>query len=94
MKINKPTYLIVILIILFSSFTYSQERRRIQIDTSGFITKNEADYPGATILTRDDMNQVKISLGKYESEFEKAKKELQKLMKNWLVYLLNLVKTN
>ena len=61
MKINKPTYLIVILIILFSSFTYSQERRRIQIDTSGFITKNEADYPGATILTRDDMNQVKIS---------------------------------
>ena len=61
MKINKPTYLIVILIILFSSFTYAQERRRIQIDTSGFITKNEADYPGATILTRDDMNQVKIS---------------------------------
>ena len=61
MKINKPAYLIVAFIILVSSFSYGQQRRRIQIDTSGFITKNEADFPGATILTRDDMNQVKIS---------------------------------
>ena len=61
MKINKPTYLIVVLIVLFSSLSYGQQRRRIQIDTSGFVTKNEAKYPGAFILTRDDMNQVKIS---------------------------------
>lgn len=61
MRINKPAYLIVAFIILVSSFSYGQQRRRIQIDTSGFITKNEADFPGATILTRDDMNQVKIS---------------------------------
>lgn len=61
MRINKSAYLIVAFIILVSSFSYGQQRRRIQIDTSGFITKNEADFPGATILTRDDMNQVKIS---------------------------------
>ena len=38
-----------------------QERRRIQIDTAGFLDKDEIKYPGAIILTRDDMNQVKIS---------------------------------
>ncbi|PTM09652.1 MAG: hypothetical protein DA407_05360, partial [Bacteroidetes bacterium] len=57
----KSAYLGIALLILFSSLSYGQQRRRIQIDTSGFITKNEAEYPGATILTRDNMNQVKIS---------------------------------
>lgn len=61
LRVNKSAYLIVALIILFTSLSYGQQRRRIQIDTSGFITKNEAEYPGATILTRDNMNQVKIS---------------------------------
>ncbi len=61
MKFNKSAYLVVAFIILISSLSYGQERRRIDIDDSGFITKNEAEYPGATILTRDDMNQVKIS---------------------------------
>lgn len=61
MRVYKSAYLIVALLILFSSLSYGQQRRRIQIDTSGFITKNEADFPGATILTRDNMNQVKIS---------------------------------
>lgn len=61
MKINKSAYIIVVLVFLYSSLTFAQERRRIQIDTSGFITKNEAEFPGATILTRDDMNQVKVS---------------------------------
>lgn len=61
MKINKTAYLIAVTIMLCSTFLYGQERRRIQIDTSGFINRDEAKYPGATILTRDDMNQVKIS---------------------------------
>ena len=61
MRIYKSAYLGIALLILFSSLSYGQQRRRIQIDTSGFITKNEAEYPGATILTRDNMNQVKIS---------------------------------
>ena len=39
----------------------AQERRRIQIDTAGFLDRDETKFPGATILTRDDMNQVKIS---------------------------------
>jgi lipopolysaccharide export system protein LptA len=43
------------------SCSYAQERRRIEIDTAGFLDRDEAKYPGATILTRDDMNQVKIS---------------------------------
>lgn len=60
LRINKPA-LIVTFGILFTSFGYGQERRSIQIDTSGFITKNEVKYPGATILTRDNMSQVKIS---------------------------------
>jgi len=61
LRIYKSAYLGIALLILFSSLSYGQQRRRIQIDTSGFITKNEAEYPGATILTRDNMNQVKIS---------------------------------
>jgi len=39
----------------------AQERRRIEIDTAGFLDRDESKFPGATILTRDDMNQVKIS---------------------------------
>ena len=61
LKINTSTYLILFFIFLCSLTSYGQERRKIQIDTSGFITKNEKNYPGATILTRDNMNQVKIS---------------------------------
>ena len=61
LKINTSKYLILFFIFLSSLTSYGQERRKIQIDTSGFITKNEKNYPGATILTRDNMNQVKIS---------------------------------
>ncbi|MEZ4796745.1 MAG: OstA-like protein [Flavobacteriaceae bacterium] len=61
MKIYKSAYIVVALAFLYSNFTFSQVKRRIDIDSSGFMTKNEAEYPGATILTRDDMNQVKVS---------------------------------
>ncbi|NNK69869.1 MAG: hypothetical protein HKO96_05275 [Flavobacteriaceae bacterium] len=44
-----------------SIWSFSQERRRIQIDTAGFLDRDEEKFPGATILTRDDMNQVKIT---------------------------------
>ena len=68
MKINKSAYIIVVLVILYSSLSFAQERRRIQIDTSGFITKNEADFPGATIyisadtVFTDDVNKVLTEL--------------------------------
>ena len=61
LKSNTSAYLIFFFIFLCSLLSYGQERRKIKIDTSGFITKNEQNYPGATILTRDNMNQVKIS---------------------------------
>ncbi|MBN4070643.1 hypothetical protein JYT76_03065 [Olleya sp. AH-315-F22] len=58
---RKPLYLLILFALLLSSFSYAQERRRIEIDYSGFLDKDEVKYPDATILTRDDMNQVKIS---------------------------------
>lgn len=41
--------------------SYAQERRRIYIEYSPFLDRNEEKFPGATILTRDDMSQVKIT---------------------------------
>ncbi|RLD28708.1 MAG: hypothetical protein DRI75_05790 [Bacteroidetes bacterium] len=61
MKLHKTLYLLILFALLLSSFSYAQERRRIEIDYSGFLDKDETNYPDATILTRDDMNQVKIS---------------------------------
>jgi len=52
---------IIIFLIAFVHISNSQERRRIEIDTAGFLDRDEEKFPGATILTRDDMNQVKIS---------------------------------
>lgn len=57
----KLTYLVLLLSIFAISFSNAQERRRIEIDTAGFLDRDESKYPGATILTRDDMNQVRIS---------------------------------
>jgi lipopolysaccharide export system protein LptA len=45
---------------LISSFSYAQERRKIEIEYSGFLETNEEEYPGATILTRDDSQQIHI----------------------------------
>ncbi|MCF6294081.1 MAG: hypothetical protein L3J25_00145 [Flavobacteriaceae bacterium] len=61
MKPHKSLYTLILFTLLLSSLSYAQERRRIEIDYSGFLDKDEAKYPDATILTRDDMNQVKIS---------------------------------
>jgi len=61
LKLHKSVYLFFLFTLFLSSFSYSQERRRIEIDYSGFLDKDDIKYPDATILTRDDMNQVKIS---------------------------------
>ena len=42
----------------------AQEQKKIEIEYSGFLTFNEAEYPGAKILTRDDSQQIHI---KHES---------------------------
>jgi lipopolysaccharide export system protein LptA len=61
LKPHKFLYPLILFALLLSSLSYTQERRRIEIDYSGFLDKDEAKHPDATILTRDDMNQVKIS---------------------------------
>ncbi|WP_435048780.1 OstA-like protein [Formosa sp. S-31] len=37
-----------------------QSQKRIQIEYSGFLTFDEAKYPGAKVLTRDDSGQIHI----------------------------------
>ena len=59
MKLFKPILLLAFLVFNFSNLQ-SQERKRIQIEYSGFLEKDQESYPGATILTRDDSQQVHI----------------------------------
>ncbi|MBN4047285.1 hypothetical protein JYU05_01950, partial [bacterium AH-315-P13] len=60
MASHKFLYTLILFALLLSSFSYAQERRRIDIDYSPFFDKDEEKYPGAIILTRDDMSQVII----------------------------------
>lgn len=59
MKFYKLIY-ILLFALTFSTFSQAQERRRIQIEYSGFLDKDKDNYPGATILTRDDTQQIHI----------------------------------
>lgn len=59
MKFLKLTY-IVLLILAVTVNTQAQERKRIKIEYSGFLDKDKENYPGATILTRDDSQQIHI----------------------------------
>jgi len=56
----KSLYIFLIFFILIFSLSYAQERRKIEIEYSGFLETNEEEYPGATILTRDDSQQIHI----------------------------------
>ena len=58
---RKNLFILLVLYLFIFDVSHAQQRRRIVIDTAGFLDRDEAKYPGATILTRDDMNQVKIS---------------------------------
>lgn len=60
MKHQQFLYLLVILAFCYSCFTQAQNRRKINIEYSGFLETNEEEHPGATILTRDDSQQVHI----------------------------------
>lgn len=59
MKIPYPFYF---LIVYFTAtiFGYAQEKKQIEILYSGRINIDEAKYPGAKVLTRDDSQQVHI----------------------------------
>lgn len=60
MKILKSIYLLLISLVISFWNTQAQEQKKIQIEYSGFLTFNEAEYPGAKILTRDDSQQIHI----------------------------------
>ncbi|CAH8294622.1 OstA-like protein [Mariniflexile fucanivorans] len=61
---------------LFFSFStdiiYSQEKKKIQIEYAGRLDIDEANYPGAKILTRDEMQQVHIMQGSINMWSDKA----------------------
>ncbi|MDU8886587.1 OstA-like protein [Yeosuana sp. MJ-SS3] len=59
MKLFKFKY-IFLCFLLFAVATINAQQRKIQIEYSGFLTFDEANYPGAKILTRDDSGQVHI----------------------------------
>ena len=59
MKSIKLLY-IALFLLAFTVNTQAQERKRIQIEYSGFLDKDKENHPGATILTRDDSQQVHI----------------------------------
>lgn len=46
--------------LVFTSQAQAQERKRIKIEYSGFLEKDIDSFPGATILTRDDKQQIHI----------------------------------
>ncbi len=41
-------------------FSLKAQQKKIEIEYSGFLTFNEAEYPGAKILTRDESQQIHI----------------------------------
>ncbi|MEJ2112276.1 MAG: OstA-like protein [Flavobacteriaceae bacterium] len=59
MKLFKFKYIFLCLL-FFAVTTINAQQRKIQIEYSGFLTFDEANYPGAKILTRDDSGQVHI----------------------------------
>ncbi|WP_066225112.1 OstA-like protein [Formosa haliotis] len=52
----------IFFICFFISFVtlHAQQQKRIEIEYSGFLTFDEANYPGAKVLTRDDSGQIHI----------------------------------
>ena len=60
MNTLKSTYLILFISLFSIANIRAQEKKKIQIEYSGFLTFDEAKYPGAKILTRDESQQVHI----------------------------------
>ncbi|WP_372753339.1 OstA-like protein [Mariniflexile sp.] len=51
---------------------HSQEKKKIEITYAGRLTIDELNYPGAKILTRDEMQQVHITQGSINMWSDKA----------------------
>ena len=60
MKFTKSITLFTLFTLLIIGVTNAQQKHRIDIEYSGFLTINEEEHPGATIFLRDDSQQVHI----------------------------------
>ncbi|WP_044632296.1 OstA-like protein [Neotamlana sedimentorum] len=60
MKTPQVLFLTFSFIFISLSNTFSQENKKIEIEYAGKLTIDEANYPGAKILIRDDAQQVQI----------------------------------
>lgn len=58
MKFSKSIFLFLLITIFVFEFSNAQQKRKIEIEYSGFLSINEEEYPGATIFTRDDSQQI------------------------------------
>ncbi|NNC50113.1 MAG: hypothetical protein HKO01_06210 [Flaviramulus sp.] len=60
---NKSQILLYLILFAFASpfNIQAQSKKKIEIDYAGKLTIDEANYPGAKVLTRDDSQQVQIS---------------------------------
>ena len=56
----KSIYLLFFCVLAVTFTLKAQDQKKIEIEYSGFLTFNEAEYPGAKILTRDDSQQIHI----------------------------------
>ena len=61
--LNKLQVLLFILFIGVVSISNAQDKKKIKIEYAGKLTIDEANYPGAKVLTRDDAQQVHIEHG-------------------------------
>ena len=59
-NLKKPFYFLIVSLFIVSTTIQSQEKKTIEIKYSGSFAKDEAKFPGATIFTRNDQQQVHI----------------------------------
>ncbi len=60
MKIQYHFYIHILFFLAVYINSYAQEKKKIEIVYAGTVKIDEANYPGAKILTRDDSQQVHI----------------------------------
>jgi len=70
LKLNLSTYLLLFFCIN-CTLSFSQEKKKIRV-SAPYYDKNEAEYPGATILTRNSKKQIYIEHDGIEMWCDKA----------------------
>lgn len=68
----KSIFFIIIFSLVYTTTLTAQEKKQIEIQYTGFLNFDEANYPGAKILTRDDSEQVHIKHGTIDLWCDKA----------------------